>query len=179
MKILGYRVWDLEFWRERQAPTQLAGSEDWNVKQSWFALLRIRSTLCFAECLWRSFEFFGSSFWGLCVCLVVSCVGPRGNSTRRLRALDALHALDAGLSTNLIRDHWSELKRMFTPEIRRYKSQASPIERFSLGILSRVWVLGFGFVQFAPFGGVKQSGHGREGSKYGLAEYMEVGLTWE
>jgi succinate-semialdehyde dehydrogenase/glutarate-semialdehyde dehydrogenase len=28
--------------------------------------------------------------------------------------------------------------------------------------------------EVAPFGGVKQSGLGREGSKYGLDEYMEM-----
>ena len=26
----------------------------------------------------------------------------------------------------------------------------------------------------APFGGVKQSGNGREGSKYGLDDYLEI-----
>ena len=29
--------------------------------------------------------------------------------------------------------------------------------------------------QVAPFGGVKQSGLGREGSKYGMDDYLEVG----
>ena len=28
--------------------------------------------------------------------------------------------------------------------------------------------------EIAPFGGVKQSGLGREGSRHGLAEYMEI-----
>ncbi|MBY0243734.1 MAG: aldehyde dehydrogenase family protein, partial [Burkholderiaceae bacterium] len=28
--------------------------------------------------------------------------------------------------------------------------------------------------EIAPFGGVKQSGLGREGSKYGLDEYLEI-----
>ncbi len=53
--------------------------------------------------------------------------------------------------------------------------------------LSRVWrvaeALEFGIVginqglistEVAPFGGMKESGHGREGSKYGIEEYLEV-----
>ncbi|MGE0230750.1 MAG: NAD-dependent succinate-semialdehyde dehydrogenase [Flavobacteriaceae bacterium] len=53
--------------------------------------------------------------------------------------------------------------------------------------ISRVWrvaeALQFGIVgineglistEVAPFGGVKQSGHGREGSKYGIEDYLDV-----
>ncbi|MCB1474505.1 MAG: NAD-dependent succinate-semialdehyde dehydrogenase [Rhodobiaceae bacterium] len=53
--------------------------------------------------------------------------------------------------------------------------------------ISRVWrvaeALQFGIVgineglistEVAPFGGVKQSGHGREGSKYGVEDYLDV-----
>jgi succinate-semialdehyde dehydrogenase/glutarate-semialdehyde dehydrogenase len=28
--------------------------------------------------------------------------------------------------------------------------------------------------EVAPFGGVKQSGHGREGSKYGTSDYLDI-----
>ena len=38
-----------------------------------------------------------------------------------------------------------------------------------------VWLVkiqGFYQLEVAPFGGVKQSGFGREGSKYGIEEYI-------
>ncbi|HFF4624357.1 TPA: aldehyde dehydrogenase family protein, partial [Acinetobacter baumannii] len=31
--------------------------------------------------------------------------------------------------------------------------------------------------EVAPFGGIKQSGLGREGSKYGIEDYLEIKYT--
>jgi succinate-semialdehyde dehydrogenase/glutarate-semialdehyde dehydrogenase len=31
--------------------------------------------------------------------------------------------------------------------------------------------------EVAPFGGIKESGNGREGSKYGIEDYLEVKYT--
>jgi len=69
----------------------------------------------------------------------------------------------------------------FTPEKRRLK-----FGLFARG-LARVWrvaeALEFGLVgintgaissELAPFGGVKESGLGREGSKYGIEEFLEI-----
>jgi hypothetical protein len=46
------------------------------------------------------------------------------------------------------------------------------IERLEFGMVG----LNTGMIsmEVAPFGGVKQSGIGREGSKYGIEEYLEV-----
>jgi len=38
------------------------------------------------------------------------------------------------------------------------------------GSLSRLG----GWMAVAPFGGIKQSGQGREGSKYGIEDYLEL-----
>ena len=40
-----------------------------------------------------------------------------------------------------------------------------PIVGINTGIISN---------EMAPFGGVKESGQGREGSKYGLDDYLEI-----
>jgi len=45
-------------------------------------------------------------------------------------------------------------------------------ERLETGIVGAN--VGIISTEIAPFGGVKQSGLGREGSKYGLDEYLEV-----
>jgi succinate-semialdehyde dehydrogenase / glutarate-semialdehyde dehydrogenase len=80
----------------------------------------------------------------------------------------------------------------------RFKSEAEAVQlanatEFGLAAyfygkdLSRVWrvaeALEYGIVgintgiistEVAPFGGVKESGLGREGSKYGMDEYLEI-----
>lgn len=53
-----------------------------------------------------------------------------------------------------------------------------PIVNFSLSVSSyrSVKLLFSISMKVAPFGGVKQSGLGREGSKYGMDEYLEVSI---
>jgi succinate-semialdehyde dehydrogenase/glutarate-semialdehyde dehydrogenase len=45
-------------------------------------------------------------------------------------------------------------------------------ERMETGIVGAN--VGIISTEIAPFGGIKQSGLGREGSKYGLEEYLEI-----
>lgn len=48
------------------------------------------------------------------------------------------------------------------------------------GILTGKWVIineGLISNEMTPFGGVKQSGNGHEGSKYGLDDYLEIKLS--
>ena len=48
-------------------------------------------------------------------------------------------------------------------------------ESFGVSINVRVGInTGLISTEVAPFGGVKESGLGREGSKYGLEEYLEI-----
>lgn len=57
----------------------------------------------------------------------------------------------------------------YSENIRRCQRIAQSLEAGMIGINT-----GFISNASAPFGGVKQSGIGREGSKYGLDEYMEI-----
>ncbi|KAJ0688900.1 putative succinate-semialdehyde dehydrogenase (NAD(+)) [Helianthus annuus] len=58
---------------------------------------------------------------------------------------------------------------LFTNNIQRLWRVSEALEYGLVGVNNHV-----AFSQVAPFGGVKQSGLGREGSKYGLDEYLEV-----
>ncbi|MFS7984919.1 putative succinate-semialdehyde dehydrogenase (NAD(+)) [Helianthus anomalus] len=58
---------------------------------------------------------------------------------------------------------------LFTNNIQRLWRVSEALEYGLVGVNNHV-----SFSQVAPFGGVKQSGLGREGSKYGLDEYLEV-----
>jgi succinate-semialdehyde dehydrogenase / glutarate-semialdehyde dehydrogenase len=48
--------------------------------------------------------------------------------------------------------------------------------RVGMGLESGIVALNTGFIstEVAPFGGVKESGIGREGSKYGIDEWLEL-----
>jgi succinate-semialdehyde dehydrogenase/glutarate-semialdehyde dehydrogenase len=37
-----------------------------------------------------------------------------------------------------------------------------------------IWNEGLISTEVAPFGGIKESGNGREGSKYGIEDYLEI-----
>ncbi|MFS7984918.1 putative succinate-semialdehyde dehydrogenase (NAD(+)) [Helianthus anomalus] len=58
---------------------------------------------------------------------------------------------------------------LFTNNIQRLWRVSEALEYGLVGVNNHV-----SFSQVAPFGGVKQSGLGREGSKYGLDEYLEI-----
>ncbi|KAF5779672.1 putative succinate-semialdehyde dehydrogenase (NAD(+)) [Helianthus annuus] len=61
---------------------------------------------------------------------------------------------------------------LFTNNIQRLWRVSEALEYGLVGVKNHV-----SFSQVAPFGGVKQSGLGREGSKYGLDEYLEDGFA--
>ena len=58
---------------------------------------------------------------------------------------------------------------MFTKSIARSWRVSEALEYGLVGVNE-----GLISTEVAPFGGVKQSGLGREGSKYGMDEYLEI-----
>jgi succinate-semialdehyde dehydrogenase/glutarate-semialdehyde dehydrogenase len=57
----------------------------------------------------------------------------------------------------------------YTQDVRRIHRVASQLEAGVIGINE-----GAVSSEAAPFGGVKESGYGREGSKYGLDDYQSI-----
>jgi succinate-semialdehyde dehydrogenase/glutarate-semialdehyde dehydrogenase len=57
----------------------------------------------------------------------------------------------------------------YTQDVRRINRVAAQLEAGVIGINE-----GAVSSEAAPFGGVKESGYGREGSKYGLDDYMSI-----
>jgi succinate-semialdehyde dehydrogenase/glutarate-semialdehyde dehydrogenase len=57
-----------------------------------------------------------------------------------------------------------------------YSRDVGRVWRIAEGIESGIIGINVGIIstEVAPFGGVKQSGIGREGSKYGIEEFLEV-----
>jgi succinate-semialdehyde dehydrogenase/glutarate-semialdehyde dehydrogenase len=73
-------------------------------------------------------------------------------------ALELANATDAGLAAYLYTQNYSRIWRV-----------AEQLENGIVGINE-----GIISSEVAPFGGIKQSGHGREGSKYGIEDYIEI-----
>ena len=74
------------------------------------------------------------------------------------QALELANATDAGLASYL-----------FTQDLSRIWRFSEQLENGIVGINE-----GIISTEVAPFGGVKQSGNGREGSKYGIDDYIEI-----
>lgn len=73
-------------------------------------------------------------------------------------ALELANATEAGLASYLYTQNYSRIWR-FSEQLE------NGIVGINTGIIS---------TEVAPFGGIKQSGNGREGSKYGIEDYIEI-----
>lgn len=73
-------------------------------------------------------------------------------------ALELANSTEAGLASYLFTQNYSRIWRMS-------EQLENGIVGVNEGIIS---------TEVAPFGGVKQSGNGREGSKYGMDDYIEI-----
>lgn len=74
------------------------------------------------------------------------------------QALELANATEAGLASYLYTQNYSRIWR-FSEQL------DNGIVGINEGIIS---------TEVAPFGGIKQSGNGREGSKYGIEDYIEI-----
>lgn len=74
------------------------------------------------------------------------------------QALELANATEAGLASYLYTQNFSRIWR-FSEQLE------NGIVGINEGIIS---------TEVAPFGGIKQSGNGREGSKYGIEDYIEI-----
>lgn len=74
------------------------------------------------------------------------------------QALELANATDAGLASYMYTQNYARIWR-FSEQLE------NGIVGINEGIIS---------TEVAPFGGIKQSGNGREGSKYGIEDYIEI-----
>jgi succinate-semialdehyde dehydrogenase / glutarate-semialdehyde dehydrogenase len=61
---------------------------------------------------------------------------------------------------------------VYTRDLGRYHRVSEQLEYGMVGVNT-----GLISSELAPFGGMKQSGLGREGSKYGMDDYLEIKLV--